>query len=198
MWAILVFQSGDSSTGMASSSRGSGGSLTNNDVLSTALPSQARLPPMPSSLLPPSDSLKGLPADTNRIPAAVLNNSMNNIFTHPPHHQVRFEFAYTRSTGSVAILYTVLFFSFFFLTFASQNPYEYFYVYRNVFPTHVHKYNRSRTEDNERKPTLETVERNQSQEPERAQLVWVLNISGTVIPSTVPIIPAFRYKVLWS
>ncbi|KAK3887843.1 hypothetical protein Pcinc_008068 [Petrolisthes cinctipes] len=81
-------KSGDSSTGMASSSRGSGGSLANNDVLSAAMPGQARLPPMPSSLLPPSDSLKGLPADTNRIPAAVLNNSMNNIFPHPPHHQM--------------------------------------------------------------------------------------------------------------
>ncbi|KAG7164849.1 hypothetical protein Hamer_G017240 [Homarus americanus] len=78
-------KSGDNSGGMASSSRGVG--LGNNEILGATIPSQARLPPMPSSLLPPSEPLKGLPSDTNRLPPAVLNNSMNNIFTHSPHHQ---------------------------------------------------------------------------------------------------------------
>lgn len=40
---------------------------------------------------------------------------------------------------------------------------------------HIHKYNCSWMEENEKKPTLETVARNQSQEPDRVQLVWVLN-----------------------
>ncbi|KAK8738015.1 hypothetical protein OTU49_004349, partial [Cherax quadricarinatus] len=80
-------KSGDNSGGMASSSS-RGGGLGNNEALGATIPSQARLPPMPSSLLPPSEPLKGLPSDTNRLPSAVLNNSMNNIFTHPPHHQV--------------------------------------------------------------------------------------------------------------
>lgn len=83
---FLVLQSGESNTGMGSSSSRS---VTNNEVLSAAsLSSQARLAPMPSSLLPPAESLKSLPSDANRLPPAVLNNSMNNIFTHTPHHQV--------------------------------------------------------------------------------------------------------------
>ncbi|KAG0719923.1 hypothetical protein GWK47_049483 [Chionoecetes opilio] len=80
-------KSGESNTGMGSSSSRN---VTSNEVVSAAsLSSQARLPPMPSSLLPPAESLKSLPSDTNRLPPAMLNNSMNNIFTHTPHHQVR-------------------------------------------------------------------------------------------------------------
>lgn len=77
---------GENNGGMGSTSRGT--AIGNNEVLGAAIPGQARLPPMPSSLLPPAEPLKGLPTDANRLPPPVLNNSMNNIFTHTPHHQV--------------------------------------------------------------------------------------------------------------
>ncbi|XP_050701339.1 uncharacterized protein LOC126987891 isoform X3 [Eriocheir sinensis] len=79
-------KSGESNAGMGSSSSRS---IANNEALGGAsLSSQTRLPHMPSSLLPSADSFKSLPSDSNRLPPPVLNNSMNNIFTHTPHHQM--------------------------------------------------------------------------------------------------------------
>ncbi|CAL4175365.1 unnamed protein product [Meganyctiphanes norvegica] len=86
---------GADNSGNMGSSRGSGGGVTTNEASdhqqgSLISQSSRSIPTsMPTSIIPSAtDHIKSLPPDSNRLPAAVLNNSMNNIFSHPTPHQV--------------------------------------------------------------------------------------------------------------